>query len=832
MDKGDVFAKNDFDPEGEIAALLPGLDGGGLPLEFSIDKAGGTLNISCGAASLKNLGGALTVNGERIEMADFSYCGIAEKELDFGRCHRAKYISQKYGLSWMWTVFSRKSDVLVMASLKNTGGGNLVLRDWDLLCCGGQEGGGPFGGRFAFLKWNPWDMGVYEVGPGMRGDSSNILHLYDPGANMTLLFGFLTMSRMKTRHIFETSDGGGIKSYCARLVFGEYELAPGQVFNSELCGVGFYGDPYEALESWAKKVQGIYRPKIKALPPVGWIGTWSNPTAASGGEPWEYWAIKNARAINERLAGFGVEYIWTSQLNLMDYIPGNWLHENKEEIPGGLEHFFRMQAELGFKPGLWVSPFWFYGEAKGMLEEHSGHLLRWPGGEPVCFEETWGWRYEDDDLPWYHMHRYNLDGTHPGTLEFVEKLFSYYKKIGVRYYMLDFLDVIENSVLHDKTKTAYQAGYAILGKIREVAGPDTHIQTAVASSPGFAGVIDAARIGRDFGESRPLDTFLADWRNATLVLHDQNYANTKYFLQNIMANYFTHGVLYQNDYNVFTVDRPYPTEHARLVATTFGLGGGSPMMLGDNICEMGEDRLRYIKLCLPRTAHSAKPADLFERVGNDHSRILKLAVDTKWESYMLAGVYNTDEGPCGLTLDFGRLGLDPEKKYVVYDFWNEEYCGVFKGGYPCTLPPESCKLYRIAEKRPYPWLLSTDMHIQQGFCEVKDVAWDPDNLRLILSVTRPVGERGNVYILLPRDYKLKNAERHRGVHLLKELLDFSVIMQQPVAFDSETKDFAFEFEKWDFQTLSPRGHIPYSTEQEWLDYMRENYKKQDTRVFE
>ena len=835
MADNNIFTKNDFDPAEEITALLPAINGGGLPLEFMLNKIDGSLNIYCGKTSLKNIGGAISVKGEHIGLADFSYQKANEKDLNPGRYYRAEYINQKYGLSWTWTAFVRKSDILLMASLKNTGDSCLTIKNWDLFCC--EFDGLLDSNKTTFLKWNMWDMGVRLIENSKATyESANILHLYDPEANITALIGFLTLSRMKALHKIDVdfTECGCISEYSSRLAFGEYELQPKQSFCSELCSISFHDNPYTALELWASKIKGIYQPNLDRLPPVGWIGTsWMSETAVSGGEPWEYYALSNAKAIKERLRGFDIEYIWTSQGNLMDYIPGNWLHENKDEIPDGLEYFFDMQKELGFKPGLWVSPFWFYGEAKDMLEEHYGHLLCGKNGKPICFDETWGWRYEDDNLSWYHMHRYNFDGSHPDAVAFIQKLFSYYRKIGVRYYMLDFLDIVENSVLHDKTKTAYQAGYAILQKIREAAGEDTHIQTAVASSPGFTGLINAARIGRDFGEGRPTGTYLADWRNATSVRHDLNYANIKSFLQNITGSYFTHQAIYKNDYNVFTIDKPYPVEHARIVATTFGLGGGSPLMLGDNICEISDERLRYIKLCLPRTMHSAKPADLFERVQpHDYSRILKLEINTKWESYMLAGVYNMDEEPYELVLDFGKLGLDANKKYVIYDFWNEEYCGVFKGSFLCNIQPESCKLYRIAEKRPYPWLLSTDMHIQQGFCEVSELNWDPDKKRLSLSVVRPIGERGNIYILMPRDYKLINT---KGVHLLKELLDFNVIMQVPVSFDNADntmKSFAFDFEQWQSVTLSPRGHIPYSTKQEWLDYMCDNYHRQDTRIFE
>lgn len=50
-------------------------------------------------------------------------------------------------------------------------------------------------------------------------------------------------------------------------------------------------------------------------------------------------------------------------------------------------------------------------------------------------------------------------------------------------------------------------------------GGATHIQTAVSSTPAYVGLINAARVGRDFGEGRPLAGMpLSDWRNATYVI--------------------------------------------------------------------------------------------------------------------------------------------------------------------------------------------------------------------------------------------------------------------------------------------------------------------------
>jgi len=237
-----------------------------------------------------------------------------------------------------------------------------------------------------------------------------------------------------------------------------------------------------------------------------------------------------------------------------------------------------------------------------------------------------------------------------------------------------------------------------------------------------------------------------------------------------------------------------------------------------------------VKLTLPRTTHSARPADLFERVGpDDYCRVMKLQIDTGWDSYLLAGLFNFDGEPYPIRLDFANLGLDPSSDYVVYDFWNNEYCGVFRGSFPCWVAPDTCRLLRIARKRSHPWLLSTDMHIQQGCCEVAELNWDEETKCLSGTLTRPAGESGNAYILMPRSYKLINNE---DAYLLKELLDLNVIIRLPVSFGSDRTNFELFFADHDPRMLSLMGLTNYSTKEEWQAYMKENYTKEDTRVFE
>ena len=837
MSKEELIGRNDFNMADEIAGLIPELPGIDSTAVFDLDRQTGSFGLYSSddkQTGLPEITGSIEINGTTASLSEFTFHSLCSRNVGGAEIYQITFVHRRENIRWHWLIGVRDRDVLIGASLENTGPDVLAISGWRLLQSKSAAETPALTRHPAetrFFRWNSWNMGVEQLADGQRAhESENLLHLYDPIDRQVLFCGFLTLSRMRVRHEIRIDQNNRGIEYRAGCLFGEYALEPAGIFNSELAVISFHRDPYAVLENWAEQVAGIYRPQVRDLPPVGWCGgSWASARSA-GVDQWEQYAMQNAKAIRRRLKGFDVRYIWTSQANLKDYIPGNWLQVNKQEIPSGLRRFFRRMMNLDFIPGLWVSPFWFFGEATGILKENRDNLLKDKTGAPICTEDVWGWQY-DDDRRWYHMHLYFLDGSHPKTIDYIRRLFAYYREIGVRYYMLDFLGIVDGSQLHDRRKTPYQAGYDILREIREASGADTHIQTAVSSSPGFAGIINSARIGRDFGEGRPLEGgSLSDWRNATHVLHDLHYANTKYFLQNIAASYFTHQKLYMNDLNLMTVNKPYPVEHARMVATLFGLNGGSPLMLGDDIVQLDEERLRLIKLCLPRTRHSARPVDLFERVQpDDYSRILKLEIKTAWDSYVLVGVFNIDDQACRITLDFARLGLQADEKYVVYDFWNEAYCGIFRKSYPVEVPADSCKLYRLAKERPYPWLMGTDLHIQQGFTEISGMRWNEENGCLSGSVTRPVGERGNLFILMPRNFQLLNTG---GISLVKELLDFHVILRLPLHFTADTLHFELKFDHWRLNMLAPKGLLPYATKEEWLAYMRDHYHKEETRVFE
>ena len=803
--------------------------GSALRLTWAFERRGFSVAaVHGGAMAMQRAGGSVEVDANTLRLADAE--GGSSEGLGGEGSGMAEFRFAVPDLIWRWEVVPAGAAVELTASLYNAGARPVAIGDWNVLDLRAGDGAGLRVGsdpdRVRFFAWHPWDMRVELLSSG-RHHSDNLCQLFDPGTGEALVCGFVTVDRMVGKHSLVRD--AGVAEYRATCEAGGVELPPGESITSERLRVGIFDDPYDALVDWAEAVHRGYGTTYADDPPVGWCGgAWIDAFSAEE-DCWETVALDNADALRRKLRGFEVRYLWTSQTNFVDGIPGGWLRADERQIPSGLDGFFAKLGERGFVPALWVSPFWFFAEAEGALEENRENLLRDASGAPICERRSWEFdlHSDPDDAP--RLHQYFLDGTHPETAAYVRRIFAHYRKLGVRYYMLDFLAVKKGARLHDPTRTPLQAARSILQVIRDAAGRDTHLQTAVSSTPGYVGLIDAARVGRDFGEGRPLFPPYNNWRNAVYALHDRHFGSIEYLVQNAAASFFTHRRTYLNDFNLLTVDKPVPIEHARVAATVFGLGG-SPLMLGDDYRRIDPERLRQVKLCLPRTRGVPVPVDLFDDVHPDgYARMLKLAIDTGWDEYTLVAVFNMDDDAYAADVAFARLGLAPESAYRVYELWNEEYRGTFRDRFRAVVPPSACRLYRISQARPYPWLLGTDLHIQQGAVEITALSWNEASMTLAGTATRPAGERGNLLFLMPRAMSLIN---HTESFLMKEVLDMNVVIRRPVHFSAEHEAFELRFRPRGTPYVSRKGWLPYTTEREWLEYAERHRAPDDPRVFE
>jgi len=141
-------------------------------------------------------------------------------------------------------------------------------------------------------------------------------------------------------------------------------------------------------------------------------------------------------------------------------------------------------------------------------------------------------------------------------------------------------------------------------------------------------------------------------------------------------------------------------------------------------------------------------------------------------------------------IDFARIGLEPGREQVVWEFWNEQYMGAVTERLAAIVPPRSARLYRLSDRLAHPWLLSTDMHVRQGQAEIEDCQWDADAMTLRVRATRPKGEVGNVFITAPKGLCVTNPQ---GLWIAKDGHDESLIIRKALAFDGEPVEFEVGF---------------------------------------
>jgi hypothetical protein len=630
--------------------------------------------------------------------------------------------------------------------------------------------------------------------------------LYNSAANAGAVVGFLSFDRINTEVQAQWSAADkavGLRAYCD---FEGYELAPGKSVRSETLGAWFARDPQAAMAAWADAAAERYKPRLWPADkiPAGWVGwSWVDPFNV---ERYEDVLRRNAAAINRRLPGLGIEYLWVSIGNLKDTLPGNWNDWNTDNFPTPPEKLLDDLRRDGFKFGLWMGVFWMCTQADSQRLADLDDALLLSKGKPVMVPYRWQFgKYAKLPVE-QRPGMYVLDPTHPKTQAYLKKVFETYYRWGVRYYMIDFLDVISGSTpghfLYDQCydrnlihgPEVYRAGLKL---VRESAGADTYILSSTGPTIQNIGLVDGARMGSDYGEGRPLAP-ASGFYPGTFVINNANFWTSHRVAADTMATAgFMHRKLFLADTgNVLTVDKPCPLAEAQTSATIFGING-SPMMLGDDVERMDESRLELVKKCLPRLPEAAHSLDLFECPEPDYPKLFHLPVKTAWDSWELVALFNYGNEPLTREVELRRLGLDDAAEYATWDFWNERYDGLCRGKLRLTAGPQSVKLVRISRLRPHPWLVSTDMHVRQGQAEIEDCRWDAASMTLSFVARRPAGLRGNVFLLAPPGLAVAEP---RGLWLAKDGRNQSLIIGCRLDFNDEAQRREIRF-----LPISPRS---------------------------
>lgn len=183
-------------------------------------------------------------------------------------------------------------------------------------------------------------------------------------------------------------------------------------------------------------------------------------------------------------------------------------------------------------------------------------------------------------------------------------------------------------------------------------------------------------------------------------------------------------------------------DHVRAVLTMCYVTSGR-LLLANSFAQFSPETFWDITRTFPyhTTPKSARPVDAFV---SEIPMVYDYEVSPEWHQVTFFNPEKENSKLIGIELSGeqvdGALGLNPEKEYFLYDFWNDRFIGKQKGQSRLEqeLRPGEARMIAVRACLHRPQVLSTDRHIMQGYLDLLCVEWDEDK-GILNGVSKVVG---------------------------------------------------------------------------------------------
>ena len=493
-----------------------------------------------------------------------------------------------------------------------------------------------------------------------------------------------------------------------------------------------------------------------------------NPKTIAGWCSWEAYRrfvdIGNIRGISEfmgdNLKKYGMEYIQVDdgyQKMPLPYdaaktMPEGWLACDEAKFPGGHAQIVGAIKNSGLKPAVWVNA----NITNPDFPEKNPKDVFWSGGKPMMGE-------------WIDF----ICSCEEETLaKHVEPLFAALREQGYEYIKIDAIRHLLYDGLHERVRQglmtdeeAERRFRAYMEATRRGMGDCVYYLASWGELGEVVGLADACRIATDANPT---------WAGVRMQLFES-------------ARWFhTHRVLFLNDPDHVCV-RTRP-DWARTVLSLISLTG-QLYMLSDPVEAYDPEKLDIIRKTLPplptMTAETGPlsadyPAFTWTKLHGFAVQSSEKPVEaeevTPQDALNMAGVYPTmdDDHPFSTLWAFhirqeGRawcvmartataplkksgvklenLGLDANKKYAAFDFWNKKYLGVIENEVPCgELSIGQCQIIALREITGEPFVLASTRHVSMDAVSIARHAYAGGALNFQLNGVAGTSETYYVYI--------------------------------------------------------------------------------------
>ena len=621
---------------------------------------------------------------------------------------------------------------------------------------------------------SPSTTARHKIYDGFHFNRDNTVHpcqdgiLHDTISKKSLLFGFITSDKWWPRmqlgyEVSKRKSQQGLTSWSLYNDCEDTECPSGRIVSSEIGYIDFSDDAKSSYSRYTERhateentssIQNTYSSNkssnvIVNKAEVGWSFSNDNlhgkVTAKSIKQEVE--SLVQSPLFKPTLVG-GVDYVhiesgWQAH-------PGS-LSLNRDSYPEGMASVVEVIHESGIKAGICIDPF-AVERNSDFIKQNPDTCIRYKSTETSNSDNDGPSRVvANEPVEVYLPGRENalsiLDVSNPKTQKHVQKIIMKIVnewgydiiKVDLSSYTSGMMNVAENATWYDKSLSSTELYRCALEILRDsVESTRNDVTIAVYNA------IDSVCIGSfpvNYPQLRQKSTDHSDnWHQQKGIKHRLcRYAG---YLSEI-------GVLWNHVYGELAVDEPRPVNETVVELTAAALSGAS-VQCANPPNQISKHRAELAAKILPLIGKTAKAVDVFDEI---LPQIWHLPIETERESWELIGIFNWKDQQDDLQLDLNEIGLNPEKDYLVHDFWMRHYLGVVsKHVTLLNMAPRTAKLLCLREQQQIPQILSTDMHYTQGSVEIISAGWDEHSQSYLVICHPPRIAEGSLFLHIPEGY--------------------------------------------------------------------------------
>ena len=526
----------------------------------------------------------------------------------------------------------------------------------------------------------------------------------DPATRRGVVAGWLTNDR-GSGVVFSDVKEMQIE-FRAQIDYGHLQIPAGQSARLETLAIGLFDDARIGEELYADALAKQYH--IKLHPQINGYCTWYSNEHGGAGD--EKSIVELGTFAARELKPFGFSFVqiddtWQDGKSYNGPRRGFFKVLPKGPYPNGMQPVAAALHDVGLTAGIWFMPF-ARNYQDPEYKDRQDWFVKRADGKP--YDTNWGGT--------------SLDLTNPAVRAHVSELVKTIHGWGYNYFKMDGLwtgsateqiyvndgykddHIGNNAPFHDPSKTNIEVYRDGLKLVREAAGPDVffsgcNVSQNMRTLGGTIGLVDSMRVGPDNG---------AGWDG---LVRGPVRGSRLYFLN---------GRTWWNDPDPCYVRAEMPLEHARLITSWVALSGEFNLN-SDWLPGLPAERLDILKRTMPAHGATARPVDYFDA---DLPSIWLVTDRRQKVRRDVIGLFNWDGKDRPLGCSAAKMGLDPEKAYHAFDFWDDKPLPDFRGDCHFDVPARSCRVIAVRAVEGHPLLLSTSRHVTQGMIDVRDEQWD------------------------------------------------------------------------------------------------------------